>query len=203
MKKNIIKFALLLFVLIVSCTFAITGCSKTGAVDDRAITSSDMTASAVKNSVSDFLSDADISGYGMIQDAQTIIEATVVDRSWTVYAVDASVFKQSDSVTWGTTQENIKANDSKDSVSSGERLVGISLANIFPNLEKGSMLAYCKDGTCLYVMYSPDFTDRISSHSDVPSLNDFESGSFAWKGNDGIIDSGYIIGTYPKLIKAS
>lgn len=203
MKRKISKSALLLFVLFVSCTFAITGCSKIGVVDNNAITSSDSIAYTVKNSLSNFLTDADTSGYGMIQGAETIIEFTVDNHSWTVYAVDASVFKQSDSVTWGTTQEEIKANDSKESVSSGERLLGINLANIFSESEKGSMWAYCKDGTCLYAMYSPDFTDRISSHSDVPTLDDFKSGSFAWNGNDGIGDSGYIIGTNPKLIKAS
>lgn len=201
MKRKINKSALLLlFALFVSCTFAITGCSKIGFVSSSSITSADTTANAVKKSISSFLIDADTSGYGMIQGTETIIEVTVDNCSWTVYAVDASAFKQSNSVAWGTMQEEIKANDSKDSVSSGERLLGISLANNLSELEKGSMWAYCKDGVCLYAMYSPDFTDRISSHSDVPTVEDCKSGSFAWNGDAGVTASGYIIGTNPKLI---
>ena len=126
MKNN--KLALLV-AFFVSCTLAFSGCSKIGFVSDSSVTSADATASAVRNTIVNFLSDADAAGYGMLEGAETVIEITVDNSSWTVYAADVSSFKQSESVTWGTEQDGIKANESKESVSSAERLLGISLAN--------------------------------------------------------------------------
>lgn len=164
MKNN--KLALLV-AFFVSCTLAFSGCSKIGFVSDSSVTSADATASAVRNTIVNFLSDADAAGYGMLEGAETVIEITVDNSSWTVYAADVSSFKQSESVTWGTEQDGIKANESKESVSSAERLLGISLANNLAELEKGSIFAYCKNGNCLNTFYSSDFTDKFSLHSDV------------------------------------
>lgn len=200
MKNN--KLALLV-AFFVSCTLAFSGCSKIGFVSDSSVTSADATASAVRNTIVNFLSDADTAGYGMLEGAETVIEITVDNSSWTVYAADVSSFKQSESVTWGTEQDGIKANESKESVSSAERLLGISLANNLAELEKGSIFAYCKNGNCLNTLYSSDFTDKFSLHSDVPTVTDLKSGSFAWNGSDGVINGGYIIGSNPKLINAA
>lgn len=199
MKSN--KLALLV-AFFVSCTLVFSGCSMIGFVSNSSVTSADTTASAVRKTITNFLSNADTAGYGMLEGAETVIEITVDNSSWTVYAADVSSFKQSDSVTWGTEQEGIKANESKESVSSAERLLGISLANDLAELQKGSIFAYCKNGNCLNTLYSSDFTDKFSLHSDVPTVTDLKSGSFAWN-ESGVTNSGYIIGSNPKLINAA
>lgn len=199
MKSN--KLALLV-AFFVSCTLVFSGCSMIGFVSGSSVTSADATASAVRKTIVNFLSNADTAGYGMLEGAETVIEITVDNGSWTVYAADVSSFKQSDSVTWGTEQEGIKANESKESVSSAERLLGISLANDLAELQRGSIFAYCKNGNCLNTLYSSDFTDKFSLHSDVPTVTDLKSGSFAWN-ESGVTNSGYIIGSNPKLIKAA
>lgn len=199
MKSN--KLALLV-AFFVSCTLVFSGCSMIGFVSGSSVTSADATASAVRKTIVNFLSNADTAGYGMLEGAETVIEITVDNGSWTVYAADVSSFKQSDSVTWGTEQEGIKANESKESVSSAERLLGISLANDLAELQRGSIFAYCKNGNCLNTLYSSDFTDKFSLHSDVPTVTDLKSGSFAWN-ESGVTNSGYIIGSNPKLINAA
>lgn len=200
MKSN--KLALLV-AFFVSCTLVFSGCSMIGFVSDSSVTSADTTASAVRMTITNFLSNADTAGYGMLEGAETVIEITVDNGSWTVYAADVSSFKQSDSVTWGTEQEGIKANESKESVSSAERLLGISLANDLAELQRGSIFAYCKNGNCLNTLYSSDFTDKFSLHSDVPTVTDLKSGSFAWNESAGVTNSGYIIGSNPKLINVA
>lgn len=199
MKSN--KLALLV-AFFVSCTLVFSGCSMIGFVSNSSVTSADTTASAVRMTITNFLSNADTAGYGMLEGAETVIEITVDNGSWTVYAADVSSFKQSDSVTWGTEQAGIKANESKESVSSAERLLGISLANDLAELQRGSIFAYCKNGNCLNTLYSSDFTDKFSLHSDVPTVTDLKSGSFAWN-ESGVTNSGYIIGSNPKLINAA
>ena len=77
------------------------------------------------------------------------------------------------------------------------------MANNLAELEKGSIFAYCKNGNCLNTLYSSDFTDKFSLHSDVPTVTDLKSGSFAWNGSDGVINGGYTIGSNPKLINAA
>lgn len=56
MKNN--KLALLV-AFFVSCTLAFSGCSMIGFVSDNSVTSADATASAVRNTIVNFLSDAD------------------------------------------------------------------------------------------------------------------------------------------------
>ena len=164
------------------------------------VTSANTTAAKIQKSISAFLVEADVDGYGFKLAAGNYChgEITVTNSQWTITITegDLSNVFYAKNISWQGSGSG-KAGDSRVTTCA-EQLLAIVLADSLPEIETAKLGFRLESGTCRACYYVPGFNGTITA----PPFGSggWSAKNFAWNGNEnGICAEGYVVGTAPAI----
>lgn len=214
-KKGFTLVELIVVIAIIGVLAAILIPTMLGYVTSSRVTSANSTAASLKNTIDNFLTDADTEGFGMKQSPSAIAEVVfLVDDTGKVSATvqAATIIKGGDTGTtglkafknekvWAKAKGEATATTKKtDCIGDGAALLAYQVKSLFPSMTNASAVVYLQGGKALYCAYTADVSTALTN-ADVPQVKDFEKGSTAWNGSTAGISktNGYTLGTAPAL----
>ncbi len=167
------------------------------------VASANKTADDIRDGVNMLLLQADMTHYGIIKSKVIKFDITVKKSGgnivWTCSGAQSGTYNNSNQrgITWGTQQSYTAGNDD-GSITTGEKMICVSLSELFPKLDSASMVIVLNSGNCTFAAFTTD-TDEVMPESEYPSVgSDGNPEAFDWDGKkSGISPSGNIIGTSP------
>ncbi|MBD5111980.1 MAG: DUF5021 domain-containing protein [Ruminococcaceae bacterium] len=208
-KKGFTLVELIVVIAIIGVLAAILVPTLLGVVTKSRVTSADSTAKSIRDTITEFLTDADTAGYGMKSSASVTqtLSIQVDGGKWTVAAADKANFKKGNGtdIEWGTASGAVDTSTTLSGNKSAEKLLASKLANRFPDMKTASIAASLRgDANCVALAYTADTSAAITLGTNLPKLGtngEWDSTAYEWDGkNAGISPTdGYIVGTSPKV----
>lgn len=203
-KKGFTLVELIVVIAIIGVLAAILIPTMLGFVTNSRVTSANTTASELQKQINQFLTDADTAGYGPLKgSATTTITIEISGGTWSITGVDTTAFKTGNTITWQATGSGA-AGDTKVGVTNATQLLAINLADLFPSLSNGAIMANVISGSCTAVWYTAD-ASTVASVTGAPGFgadaqHAWATDPFAWDNSTaGITTDGFTVGTAPVL----
>ncbi len=202
-KKGFTLVELIVVIAIIGVLAAVLVPTMMNVVIKAKITSANKTADDFHDGVNMLLLQADMAHYGIIESKVIKFDITVKKSgghtTWTCSGAQDGTYNNSNrrGLTWGT-QQSYTADNDDGSMSTGEKMICISLCELFPELDHASMVIVLNSGNCTFTAFTTD-TDEVLPESEYPTIgSNGNPEPFDWDGKRaGISPSGYIIGTAP------
>ena len=167
------------------------------------VSQADSYAASIKNSIDNFLTDADTAGYGMYQGrSYEIFNIKIEDGTWYIpSAQNLGFYNDLSQIHWGNYGTGYTGK-SKADIYEAESLLAIRLADLFPEIQNGSVMASLFGGKCVAVAYTSEKSTNLLEGTDYPYFG--ENGkfydTFAWNESmTGVTKEGIVVGTAPKV----
>lgn len=168
----------------------------------KLVAAANETAAHIKNMIDVFLTNCDTAGYGMLKSNTAVSYLTFKIKSgkWSAELSDTSAFKHGNGKEWSETGEG-EARQSKVNVKNALDLMCIEFADYYPEIKKGSVLAYLRGGKCTCLAFTSETSEGITEGEDVPFIGNggvFDADT-DWCDKTGVSNSGIVIGTAPNI----
>lgn len=189
-KKGFTLVELIVVIAIIGVLAAILVPTMLGYVSTSRVTSANSTASEIKSSINNWITDMDTKGYG-IQKASGSPQDT-----WTIKFNSGACASITGSTTvWSSAAAALHGPQ------------GAANKNVYGYLEEKlesdytfnncAIVAYINEGKCIAVVY---YADGDAMPTDAPEYTNFTGTAYTWGSTDGITaTTGSIVGTSPQL----
>lgn len=195
-KKGFTLVELIVVIAIIGVLAAILVPTMLGYVSSSRVTSANSTATELKNSINNWITDMDTKGYSIAKNAgasgaaQDEWKITFTSGAANAFTADPSIWSTAGQALGGPT--------------------GATNSNIYGYLEQQlesdytfnnvAITAFINEGKCVAVVYYADGSSMVSDAPTYANFSDPATNAYAWSNTDGITaTSGAILGTSPQL----
>lgn len=197
-RKGFTLVELIVVIAIIGVLAAILVPTMLGYVTSSRVQSANSTATEIKNSINNWITDMDTKGYSMAKNAGK--DASTPQDTWTIPFKKGecqAITAKSD--IWSKAAQDLDGPSTATNKGKPKGVYGYLEEKLesdytFNNV---SIVAYINEGKCVAVVY---YADGETMVSDAPEYKNFTGTAYTWSNTDGITaTSGAVLGTSPQL----